>query len=238
MPTPVSPDLVSPSAFVTTLFASDELALPLGSEDGNAVTSRPLLFAHGVQTWGFGWADAEMRDKGSPYYLGAWWPPEEPGLFFKAARVKALYLRTVFNPRDRLPLYQAVFHDAVINSHHWQTDSLKFSEVAAERALLNVLYNTPPLFNLGRASLGARLPAMRRLDAAFRPLHEALWSQALVGFRWLDAAGLVQETRFGDGSRITANFGAAAVPVDGTPLAGRSARARLADGREIVFEAR
>lgn len=220
-------------------WVSDELALPLGSEDGNAVTSRPLLFAHGLQTWGFGWTDTQMRrDERSPYYLGRWWPPEEPGLFFKPASVKALYRRTVFNPRDRLPLYQAVFHDALINSHHWQTDSLKFSDVAETRALLNLLYNTPPLFNLSRATLAARLPAMRRIDAAFRPLHEALWNQALVDFRWRDAAGLVQETRFGDGSRITANFGAEAFPVEGTPLAGRSARARLADGREISFAAR
>jgi hypothetical protein len=220
-------------------WVSDELALPLGSEDGNAVASRPLLFAHGVQSWGFGWTDAEMRrDRGSPYYLGAWWPPEEPGLFFKAARVKALYRRTVFNPRDRLPLYQAVFHDAVINSHHWQTDSLKFSDVAGTRALLNLLYNTPPLFNLSRATVAARLPAMRRLDAAFRPLHEALWKEPLVDFRWRDESGLVQETRFGDGSRIVANFQPRAVSVDGQLLAGSSLRARLADGREIAFAAR
>jgi hypothetical protein len=217
----------------------DALALPLGSEDGNAVANRPLLFAHGVQTWGFGWNDAEMRrDKGSPYYLGAWWPPEEPGLFFKPARLKEIYRETVFNPRDRVPLYQAVFHDAVINSHHWQTDNLKFGQVVAERALLNLLYNTPPLFNLSRASLDDRLPAMRRLDAAFRPLHEALWNQALVGFRWLDDTGLVQETRFGDGSRVVANFRTRPFPMEGGSLPGRSLRARLADGREIVFEAR
>lgn len=178
---------------------------------------------------GQGWLSAALRYRRWLQEHGDWESLEEP------AKLKTIYRETVFHPRDRVPLYQAVFHDAIINSHHWQTDSLKFSEVVADRALLNLLYNTPPLFNLSRATLGERLPALRRLDAVFRPLHEALWNQALVGFRWLDAAGLVQETRFGDGSRITANFGLAAVAVDGEPLSGRSARARLADGREIAF---
>jgi hypothetical protein len=79
---------------------------------------------------------------------------------------------------------------------------------------------------------------MRRLDAAFRPLHEALWKEPLVDFRWRDESGLVQETRFGDGSRIVANFQPRAVSVDGQLLAGSSLRARLADGREIAFAAR
>jgi hypothetical protein len=48
----------------------------------------------------------------------------------------------------------------------------------------------------------------------------------------------VQETRFGDGSRIVANFQPRAVSVDGQLLAGSSLRARLADGREIAFAAR
>jgi hypothetical protein len=57
-------------------------------------------------------------------------------------------------------------------------------------------------------------------------------------FRWRDEAGLVQETRFGDGSRIWANFRAQPVEVDGELLAAKSVRARLAGGPEIVFEAR
>lgn len=42
-------------------WVGERLGLVLGSEDGNALTSKPLLFAHGIQSWGFGWTDAAMR---------------------------------------------------------------------------------------------------------------------------------------------------------------------------------
>jgi hypothetical protein len=203
-------------------WVGERLGLVLGSEDGNALTSKPLMFAHGIQSWGFGWTDAAMRKQAkSPYYLGKWWPDEEPQVFFQPARLKPRYLKTVFNPADRLPLYQAVFHDSVINSHHWLLDNLKFPAIREERALLGLLYNTPPLVNLSRSTLKSRLPELVKLDAQFGPLHEALWDKALVGFRWRDGAGKVQETRFSDGSRLVANFGKGSIQIDGHKLPGR-----------------
>lgn len=207
---------------------SNTLKLPLGSEDGNAVTARHIMFAHGMETWGFGWGDKDMhQNKTSPYYLGTWWPNAQPATFFSPAKVKQPYLTVVFDPRYRLPLYQAVFHDAVISSHHWTYDNLKFTDVKTTRGLLSQLYNTPPLFNLSRSTLQTRLPEIMRADAAFRPLHQALWDKALTDFRWLDQAGWVQQTTFSDGSVLTANF--ADQPFNG--MAGHSLRAKLADGR-------
>ncbi|MFP3830566.1 glycoside hydrolase, partial [Pseudomonas sp. SIMBA_021] len=74
------------------------------------------------------------------------------------------------------------------------------------RDLLSQLYNTPPLFNLNRNTLQARLPEIVKADAAFRAAHARLWDKALTDFRWLDAAGWVQQTTFSDGSTLTANF--------------------------------
>jgi len=141
--------------------------------------------------------------------------------------VKQPYRPVEFDPRYRLPLYQAVFHDAIVSSHHWNYDNLKFSDVQTTRSLLSQLYNTAPMFHLSRATLTARLPAIKRADAAFRPLHQALWDKALTDFRWLDRDGWVQQTTFSDGSTLTANF--SAQPFAG--VAAHSLRAKLADGR-------
>ena len=211
---------------------SNTLKLPLGSEDGNAVTARHIMFAHGMETWGFGWSDKDMRhNKKSPYYLGAWWPSAQPATFFTPATVKPRYRSVVFDPRYRLPLYQAVFHDSVITTHHWTFDNLKFSDVKTTRALLSQLYNTPPLFNLSRSTLKARLPDIIKADDSFRVLHQVLWDKALTGFRWLDSDGWVQQTTFSDGSMLTANFGDRAF----NGIAAQTLRANLADGRNLDF---
>ncbi|WP_058973735.1 glycoside hydrolase [Type-D symbiont of Plautia stali] len=206
--------------------------LPLGSEDGNAVTARHLMFAHGMETWGFGWRDRDMRyEKKSQYYLGAWWPSSQPATFFTPAKVKEQYQTVVFDPRYRLPLYQAVFHDSVITSHHWTFDNLKFSDVKTTRSLLSQLYNTPPLFNLSRGTLKERLPEIIKADASFRILHSALWDKALTDFSWLDSSGLVQETKFSDGSVLTANFSDRKFK----DISGHTLRAELSDGRILNF---
>ncbi|WDU62059.1 hypothetical protein LRS56_25350 [Pseudomonas poae] len=185
------------------------LKLPAGSEDGNAVTAQGILFAHGMQTPVIGWGDREMtQNKQSPYYVGNWYPPEQPAVFFKPVPLNEPFRTVYFDPTLRLPLYQAVFHGSVITTHHWLFDSLKLSNVRAESELAQLLYNVPPLYHLSAATLDERLPVIQRQDSFFRPLHQRLATQAMTGFRWLTADRQVQETTFADGTRLVANFSA------------------------------
>ena len=48
-----------------------------------------------------------------------------------------------------------------------------------------------------------------------------MWDKALVGFRWRDGVGRVQETRFSDGSRLVANFSNSSIMLDGQKLPGK-----------------
>ncbi|MGC6371105.1 glycoside hydrolase [Pseudomonas sp. K2I15] len=186
---------------------SSVLKLPAGSEDGNAITAQGILFAHGMQTPVLGWGDRQMtQDKQSPYYVGAWYPPEQPAVFFKSVPLKEPFRTVYFDPAMRLPLYQAVFHGSVITTHHWLFDSLKLSNVRAENELTQLLYNVPPLYHLSAATVKQRLPLIQRQDAFFRPLHERLATQAMTDFRWLTADKQVQQTTFADGTRLVANF--------------------------------
>ncbi|WP_163831618.1 glycoside hydrolase [Spartinivicinus ruber] len=185
----------------------DRYQVPLGSEDGNAINTSSILFAHGIQTMGFGWLDPDMRkNKQSPYYLGAWWPDDEPQVFFKPVQVKAPYKDLLFAPEYKLPLYQAVFHDAVINGFHWGADSLKFTDVKVVRDLTAMLYNTPPMLHISRNSLKKRLPVLKHYAKGFQLTHEKLWDKTLVKFVDLTKNRQVQQTMFSDGSTITANF--------------------------------
>ncbi len=214
----------------------------VGSEDGNAVTAQGIAFAHGLQTPVMGWGDPDIghqdnRNTRSPYYLGNYFPAEQPSVFFKQVPAKPLYQHVHFAAPSRLPLYQAVFHDALVTSHHWGMDNLKFSNVQPEGTLMQLLYNVAPMYHLSADTLDERLPAMQRMDAFFRPLHERLATQPLVAFRWRTPDRLVQETRFADGTVLLANFSAQSRRIDGVVLAARSIRASLADGSQSTYTA-
>jgi hypothetical protein len=213
------------------------LQLPSGSEDGNAATAQGVLFAHGMQTPVIGWGDRDMQQPGTAdFFVGQWYPPEQPAVFFKPTRLKADYRRVHFAPASRLPLYQAVLHGSVITSHHWLFDNLKLSDVRVENELTQLLYNVPPLYHLSAASLDQRLPLIVRQDRFFRPLHERLATQALTAFDWLSEDRLVQQTTFADGTRLLANFDAAPRNWQGRTLPGHSMTALLADGSDSQYQ--
>jgi hypothetical protein len=219
-------------------WVSEELQLPLGSEGGNAAGAAGTIFGHGIETPVIGWGDPDLqKNPSSPFFLGAWYPPDAPSVFFKAVPMKEPYRTLYFDPRTRLPLYQAVFRDSVIATHHWLFDQLKLANVAAERALTQQLYNVPPLFHLSAGTLAQRLPAIRRHDAFFRPLHERLALQAMTGFHWLSDDRLVQATQFADGTRLIANFADAERSVEGHVLPPHSVTALVEGKAERVFTA-
>ncbi|MEZ9891532.1 glycoside hydrolase [Vibrio lentus] len=220
---------------------SEQPDLVLGSEDGNSLTTKGIAFAHGLETVGFGWSDKEMKEnRKSPYYLGRWYPDHKPDFFFKSAKVKEPYNSLLFSSQYRIPLYQAVFHDEVINTHHWHSDSLKFTNVKAHRDLTAMLYNTPAMVHLTRdealSSSSPRLKALKHYQDGFEPIHEQLWDKALVDFIWLDKDGKVQQTVFDDGSKIIANFSDQAFHQNGVDVAATSIKAVLSNGQIVEWK--
>ncbi|NOH71696.1 glycosyl hydrolase [Vibrio pectenicida] len=214
----------------------------LGSEDGNSLTTSGIAFAHGLETVGFGWTDKDMKyNHQSPYFLGRWYPEQKPEFFFKSAKVKEPFKTLLFSPQFRIPLYQVVFHDEVINSHHWHSDSLKFSDVQTERDLISMLYNTPPMVHLTRDEANSptsrRLKVLQHYQQGYQPIHEQLWDKQLTDFKWLDKFGQVQQTTFSDGSSITANFTADTVVVADSKIPAYSMLARLSNGQTINWTA-
>ncbi|WGS63773.1 glycoside hydrolase [Vibrio lentus] len=220
---------------------SEQPDLVLGSEDGNSLTTKGIAFAHGLETVVFGWSDKEMKENlQSPYYLGRWYPDHKPDFFFKSAKVKEPYKSLLFSSQYRIPLYQAVFHDEVINTHHWHSDSLKFTNVKANRDLTAMLYNTPAMVHLTRdealSSSSPRLKALKHYQDGFEPIHEQLWDKQLVDFIWLDNSGKVQQTVFDDGSKIIANFSDQAFHQNGVDVAATSIEAVLSNGQIVEWK--
>ncbi len=183
--------------------------LVVGSEDGSALFADVLHFGHGVQTPYLGHLAPEFRDPKSPHFLGRHWPPDTPAQSFKAIPVVPSLVRPYFDPRSRIPLYQAAMGDEVVVSHHWSFDSLKFSDVAATRELLEILYLVPPLYHINRESWPQRREQILRHVAFWSPLHRELATSRLARFEWLSDDRLLQRTTFQHRSgdvTVTVNF--------------------------------
>lgn len=220
------------------LATAASLGLVVGSEGGSALFAPQIAFAHGMTTQPFAWMVPEMKDKGSPFYRGNYWPPETPSLYFNPVRLKPEVARVVADPRFRLPLYEIALHDSVVTTHHWEYGSLKFSDQRETTALLQLLYAVPPLYHLNASVLDRDLPVIVAYDRVFRPLHERVFTRPMTDFAMLSPDRLLQRSSFGDGTTVTVNFDAKprALP-DGATLPAQAARIAVPGQGAQVIEA-
>ena len=194
----------------------------VGSEGGAAYSASTLHFAHGMTVPVIGWGDPDMKSKTSPYYVGGYWPPEGPAIHIKQVPLKPNYLYHYYDPRFRLPLYQIVFHDSVVTTHHWGSGSLKFKNAIGTLALLEQLYNVPPLYHLNITEFSKHKARIKKHYAFFSPLHRQIGGQPMTDFEWLTSDRQVQRTGFGDAVEIFANFGTDAFEYAGIGIPGQS----------------
>ena len=200
----------------------DTHKMVVGSEGGAAYAAATLHFAHGMMRPVIGWGDPDMKTKTSPYYIGGYWPPEAPAIHIKQVPLKSRYLHLYLAPRFRLPLYQIVFHDSIVTTSHWGSGSLKFKNAIGTFALLELLYNVPPLYHLNMAEFSKHKAWIKRHYAFFSPLHRQIGGKAMTDFEWLSDDRQVQRTEFGDAVELFANFGADAFEHRGMIIPGKS----------------
>lgn len=165
-----------------------------------------LAVSEGVFSPVFYWEDPDFKDRRSPYYIGGYWPPEEPKIFFDPIPLKEAFVKLYFDPATRIPLHQAVFHDAVVTTNHWVADMLKYRDLEGRMELFQLLGLNAPLYNLTRERLAARGERIAKNYRFYSPLHRRFGASALEEFSWLTADRLVQRTRFSGGLEIIVNF--------------------------------
>lgn len=217
----------------------DTHKMVIGSEGGAAFAAPVIDYAHGMMTPVIAWGDEQMyKDRTSPFYLGRWYPADQPDVFFKPVPMKPELSRVYADPRYRVPLYQTVFHDSVIATHHWGYGSLKFKDPQGTRQLLELLYNVPPLYHLTLDAWRRDKGAITKHYAFWSPLHRKAATLPMTAFRWLSDDRLVQQTTFGEAAEmvLTANFGEEAFTDSIGTVPPHAIRAVTAEGTS-VFEA-
>jgi hypothetical protein len=193
----------------------DTYQLVIGSEVGASFAAAVIHFGHGMMTPVFGYRDPLLRDPKSPYFMGRWLPEGAPQRFFTQTVLPPKYKDIYFDPKYRLPLYQAAFHDSIITTHHWEYPTWKFKNVQGVNEVLELLYGVPPLYHLNVGELGKRKQEIQKHYAFFSPNYRKLATVPLSGFSWLTPDHLVQKTEFGDEVSVVANFSASPYRYEG-----------------------
>jgi len=203
----------------------DQYQLVVGTEVGNDFAANTIAFGHGMTTPVIAWDDADMRkNKTSAYFIGAYYANDGgiPGRYGLQAPLKEEYQYIYFDNRFNLPLYQLVYNDAVITSHHWEWGSLKVPGEIKNTALKEILYNVPPLYHLDQAAWNKYKEVISKQVGIFARTHEMAVKLEMTGFKWLTNDRLVQQTTFGEMLEVTANFNHSAFVLKGKTIPAKS----------------
>lgn len=175
----------------------------LGSETGLAWANSAIAYNNGAFLafpevfW------SALKDKKS---FGVWWPDYAPKVLFQPYNASDEFIRASYNPVYRLPLYEVVFHDSVITTDRWELNELKIPAIRKTKALLQNLYNIPPIWVLDLKTLKKYEKYFIDYYDFFSPLHQMTGLEALTTFDWLTEDHLVQQTQLGNRLILTANF--------------------------------
>ncbi|KQS55692.1 hypothetical protein ASG17_06385 [Brevundimonas sp. Leaf363] len=185
--------------------AIDQYQLVLGGENVTAWSSGVNHYSHGTSQANASAVWPVLRDRDR---FGGWWPNDRPPIFMKTFEPTPDEARALFGAADRLPLFEAAFHDSVVALDRWEFGLMKVAGQARGRFARSLLFGTPTLWNLTREELARVGPWLKAAHDDFRIAHGWDTPVALTGFAWLSDDRLVQRTTFADGRVLTANFGA------------------------------
>lgn len=106
----------------------------------------------------------------------------------------------------RLPLWELVFHDCVVSQWYWGDYNNKLPALWDKRDLFNVLYGTGPMFMFNRQLWSQNRERFVQSYRNIGPVLRETGYSEMTDHRFLTADRSVQQTEFGNGTRVIVNF--------------------------------
>lgn len=187
----------------------DSFQLVIGSEDGYDYAASAIAYGHGMLVPFVGGADPDMRKNVlSPYYAGGHFNMIDgiPEIYVKEVPVKPVYTYVYFDSRFDVPLYQLVYNNSVITTHHWAWGDFKVPAERKNTELKEIVYNVPPLYHLNINYWKKHKAGITRHVNVFAKTHSMAVREEMENFEWLTGDHLVQKTVFGKALEMVANF--------------------------------
>jgi Glycosyl hydrolases related to GH101 family, GH129 len=193
----------------------------IGGEWGGDFTGSRSVFAHGMMTLQRTWFDSDILKKGTIYYYGDWANNSRPSQMLGSRTAPDTYLKYSINEATRVPLYELVYHDAIVTSWRWEDCNHHNPEIWWKKDLFNILYGTVPLWSIDQDRWEAYAVSFVESYRKICPWHQQICYDELVAHRFVNAERTVQETRFSSGRRAVVNFGDKPCDFEGQVIAAR-----------------
>jgi len=107
---------------------SDRYKVYTGGEWGADYGVSKIVFAHGMMTLHRTWFGSDAYKRGTIYYIGNW-GDARPSIMINNSTATDIYLKYSINEFTRVPLYQLVYHDAIVTTWRWEDANHKMPEL-------------------------------------------------------------------------------------------------------------
>jgi hypothetical protein len=179
----------------------------LGGEFGADFAGSHGVYVHGMMTLQRTWFGSEIVKEGTIYYYGNWRDNPRPSVMLGTRTASDTYLRYSINEYTRVPLYEMVYHDAVVTSWRWEDCNHHCPEIWWKKDLFNILYGTAPLWSIDQHRWEAfKVTFVESYKRVCSWLQQICYDE-LVSHRFVSEDHKVQETKFSSGKRAVVNFG-------------------------------
>lgn len=180
----------------------------LGGEFGADFTGSHGVYVYGMMSlqrmW---WYKSDIYKQGTINYIGDWKNNERPSIMLGARTATDAYLKYSINEYTRVPLYELVYHDAVVTSWRWEDCNHHCPEIWWKKDLFNILYGTAPLWSIDQERWSSFHNTFVESYNNVCPWLQEICYDELVSHRFVSEDRKVQETKFSSGKRAVVNFG-------------------------------
>jgi len=180
-----------------------------------------LAFAHGMMTLHRTWFGSDAYKRGTIYFVGAW-SDKRPSIMIGTSTATDAYLQYSINEFTRVPLYQLVYHDAIVTTWRWEDSNHKMPEIWWKKDLFNILYGTPPLWSIDQELWRKYRITFMESYHNISPWIQEIGYEEMVSHRFVTRDHKVQESLFSSGQRAVVNFGDSDYSFEGKTIQGKS----------------
>jgi len=179
----------------------------IGGEWGAEYVNAHVAYVHGMMTLQRTWWGSGIEKKGTIYYTGDWRSNPRPTQMVGTRVANDKYLKYSINEYTRVPLYELVYHDAVVTSWRWEDGNHHTPEIWWKKDLFNMLYGSAPLWNLDRERWEEYKYTFIDSYKKVCPWLQQIAYDDLVSHRFVSPDHKIQESVFSSGKKIVVNFG-------------------------------